>query len=46
VQLAAVEILKELLELSWGVHVAEVGEQIHVLERVDGNQRQVILGFP
>lgn len=44
-QLATVEILKELLQLTRRVHVTEVGEQIHVLERVDGNQGQVILGF-
>lgn len=44
-QLAAVEILEELLELARRIHIAEVWKEIHVLEGIDGDQGQVVLRF-
>lgn len=42
---SAVKILQELFQLSRRVHVFEVREQIHVSERVDGDEWQVRLAF-
>lgn len=42
-QLSAVQVIQELLQLARLVHVLVVIEQIHVPERVDGDQWQVRL---
>lgn len=42
---STVKILQKLFQLSGRVHVFEVGEKIHVPERIDGNERQVRLAF-
>lgn len=42
-QLSAVQIVQELLQLARHEHVLEAREQIHVPERVDRNQRQIRL---
>lgn len=39
----AVKIGQESFQLSRRVHVFEGGEQVHVAERIDGNQRQIRL---
>ena len=44
-EFSRVQILQELLQLSGHVHVLVVGEQVHVPEAVDSNQRQVLLGL-
>lgn len=44
-QLAAVQIVEEGLQPTGRVHLLVVGEQVHVSERVDGDQRQIGLRF-
>lgn len=39
VQLSTVEIIQKLLQFAWNENVLEVGEQIHMPEGVDCNQR-------
>lgn len=40
-QLPRVQILQELVQAARSLHVLVVGEQVHVPEGVDGDQRQV-----
>lgn len=44
-QFSAVQVVKELLQPARLVHVLVVVEQVHVPERIDGDQRQVRLRF-
>lgn len=44
-QLSAVQVVQELLQLARLVHVLVIVKQIHVPERVDGDQWQVRLGL-
>lgn len=44
-QLSAVKIAQELLQLARRVHILEVREQIHMPEGIDCDQRQVRLAL-
>lgn len=44
-QLSAVQVIQKLLQLSRRVNILEVIKQIHVSEWIDGDQRQIRLGF-
>lgn len=44
-ELPTVKIVQELFELSWCIHVFEVGEQIHMSEGIDCNQWEVGLSL-
>merc|ERR550519_1043603 len=45
VEFSTVEIQDELSQLAGYPHVLVLGEQIHVTERVDGNQGEIVLGL-
>merc|ERR1719184_157994 len=45
VKFATIQIQQELPDLARHPHVLVLGEQVHVPEAVDSNQREIILGF-
>ena len=45
VEFAAVQVQDELPDLAGGPHVLVLGEQVHVTEGVDGDQRQIFFGL-